>query len=443
MKDFQGSRQSGFVSGNTGTAPPVYRPQPGASQLKQVAPPVYRPKPSAQFSQQGAPPVYVPRSATSQLRPDIKVTFPAHSGNAFSNRYPRQVVSSRGAPRSSLSVNHSAPPVYRPEPPKIMQLKPALQARPVAGIQAPPVYHAHPVTTTPVQANSSGLIHSTAPVLPPAGRMDAALRPPVRTCTSGTVQMVKYVRRGGKVYEVPDGHKTKRNERWATVEQFRTHPGGVSSERKAAMAEEARLAEERRRARLARRAILRDRKAKLAAYPKDVRRSDRDFSKTTNRHGQGKAHMVEGGLAAAGTTSIPPTEQLIQDSPNKGTSNLISFTGPNPRGGANVYGPSSAETVKVKVKKLARAKLKGKEDAANLEVLTSAGLLELAASSTDGDRLSAFIRKDDEHQVRVGSKSGSTAKTVIPKRFLVDPSGEEIHDSDSESESDDPDFNAD
>jgi hypothetical protein len=69
--------------------------------------------------------------------------------------------------------------------------------------------------------------------------------------------------------------------------------------------------------------------------------------------------------------------------------------------------------------------------------------LELAASSTDGDRLSAFIRKDDELQVRVGSKSGSTAKTVIPKRFLVDPSGEEIHDSDSESESDDPDLNAD
>jgi hypothetical protein len=125
MKDFQGSRQSGVVSGNTGTAPPVYRPQPGASQLKQVAPPVYRPKPIAQFSQQGAPPVYVPRSATSQLRPDIKVTFPANSGNVFSNRYPRQVVSSRGASGAGvppltrgLAAPSARPTVaMRPDPP--------------------------------------------------------------------------------------------------------------------------------------------------------------------------------------------------------------------------------------------------------------------------------------------------------------------------------------
>jgi hypothetical protein len=76
------------------SAPPVYRPQPAASQPKQAAPPVYRPQPVAS-QLKPAPPVYRPQQVASQLKSSAP---PAYR--------PQQVV----------SQPKLAPPVYRPQP---------------------------------------------------------------------------------------------------------------------------------------------------------------------------------------------------------------------------------------------------------------------------------------------------------------------------------------
>jgi hypothetical protein len=260
--------------------------------------------------------------------------------------------------------------------------------------------------------------------------------------------MFLYVRRGGRVYQVSDDYKKKKHERWVTEKDFIRLPsrGAMAQQEVQRLVEQEeerqellRAAEEERqellRAAEQRRKELRERKALLSKYPRGVTRRDRNFANQQNRRGQGKAHIVGGGLAGAGSTEIPPTEQLLQDSPNKGTSNLISFSGPKPSPGT-VYGPDGSQVVTVKTRKLMRAKVKGKRDTAHLEVITSAELKELARLVPNAKQLIGYIRKDDEYQVRVRPLIGSLAKPVIPARFLVGPGGEETHDSDSESEDD-------
>lgn len=161
---------------------------------------------------------------------------------------------------------------------------------------------------------------------------------------------------------------------------------------------------------------LRDREAALAGIPLILTRKDTNFENVKNRHGQGKAHLTASGLEPAGLTAITHEEQLDQGSTNKGTSNLVSFTGPNPIRNGTLYGSADAPVLEVKTKKIARAKLKGKPDAQHIEVYTS--------SQIQGDSLvransqaTSYARKDDEHQVRISLPTGG-GTAAIPSRFL-------------------------
>lgn len=167
-----------------------------------------------------------------------------------------------------------------------------------------------------------------------------------------------------------------------------------------------------------------DREESIKDVPSELTRRDHDFSKPINRDGQGKAHLTSTGLAPAGRVSIKPSDHLHQDHPNKGQSNLISFTGPKPIGGGQVYGP---KTIYVKTKKIARAKKRGKPDAQHLEIYTSSDIL------ADENATRAFVKKDDEHQIRVLSKSDQLGE--INFRFLKseDLGIPDLHDSDSDS----------
>lgn len=222
--------------------------------------------------------------------------------------------------------------------------------------------------------------------------------------------------------EVGDDHKLGWGEEFVAEEEAR--------ERIREQEESARLRQEEARRREAReKEDRRNRRKVLVKVPRRITRSDRNFAKKTNRRGQGKAHLVDTGLAPAGRTPIPASEQLDQDSPNKGTSNRISFTGPNPIEGGQQYGPEEAQQLTVKARKLMRARWKGKKDAQDLQVFTSSELSQEVASHPEVDKLRRFIRKDDEHQVLVQGP-----RWIIPNRFLIGPGGEETHDSDSESE---------
>lgn len=263
---------------------------------------------------------------------------------------------------------------------------------------------------------------------PPLGET-LQVAPPV--VGGGVLQMVKYLRHtNGQVSSVADGHKKKPKEKWVDEAAFinATSKRGAASEE-----EEQRLIAER-----AKKQALRDRKVQLAPYPRAITRSDNNFARETNSRGAGKAHLTDQGLAAAGGTAIPSTEQLLQNSPNKGTSNLISFTGPNPRNGGQQYGAAAAPTLTLKARKLMRARIKGKPDAQHLDVITSAALMGLAggvAPKSESQRLQGYVTTDDEHQVRVNPVDG-VEKPVIAPRFMRLPNGTESHDSDSESEDD-------
>ncbi|MBC6996664.1 hypothetical protein QWY85_08885 [Neolewinella lacunae] len=250
---------------------------------------------------------------------------------------------------------------------------------------------------------------------------------PTQVPGTGIVQLVKYIRKNGRVREVADEYKKKKDERWATLEEYRRNPSGVSPEEKERLQEIQRQKDLRRQRR-------EEREERLQRVPPTVTRTDRNFPSTTNSRGLGKAHTVPEGLAPAGRTPIPSSEQLQQDSPYKGSSNLVSFTGPRPINGGQVYGGEGREELTVKLRKLARAKERGKVDSSHLEVKTSSDLLRDPTIGGD-QRLSGFTRKDDEHQVRISSPEDGPLRT-IPPRFLIGPGFPNIHDSDSESDSD-------
>ncbi len=249
---------------------------------------------------------------------------------------------------------------------------------------------------------------------------------PPQASGEGVVQRVKYIRKNGRVRQVEDDYKKKGKEKWATEEEYRRNPSGVSQEEKERLREIQRQKDLRREKR-------EERENRLRGVPRTVTRTDRNFPSTTNSRGLGKAHTVPEGLAPAGRTPIPSHEQLQQDSPHKGSSNLVSFTGPSPINGGQVYGGEDREKLIVKLRKLARAKERKKVDSTHLNVKTSSDLL--SDSTIGGDKkLSAFTRKDDEHQVRISSPEDGPLRT-IPPRFLIGPGFPDIHDSDSESDS--------
>lgn len=175
--------------------------------------------------------------------------------------------------------------------------------------------------------------------------------------------------------------------------------------------------------------LLEEREARLKRIPLVVKRSDRNFREPQNSRKQGKAHITERGLAPAGRVSVTTKEHLDQKSIHKGESDLISFTGPNPDHGGQKYGGENAEILEVKARKIARAKEKGKMDAQNLEVITSKEILD----QVHDERLHAYARKDDEHQIRV-KQPNEGELLVIPKRFLKGAGFADQHDSDSEDD---------
>jgi hypothetical protein len=157
-----------------------------------------------------------------------------------------------------------------------------------------------------------------------------------------------------------------------------------------------------------------------------VVRHDRNFLSTTNRSGQGKAHRVGSDLVPAGDTPVTATEQLHQDSPNKGTSNRISFASLK-AAQANDYSRGGLNrAVHLKFRKWQRAKLKGKEDAEGFSALSDREVLQgIKGKGSVKEQQTArnFATKDGEHQT-IGT---------VPSRFLHwegEPSGGSDSDSD-------------
>ncbi len=162
--------------------------------------------------------------------------------------------------------------------------------------------------------------------------------------------------------------------------------------------------------------------------PRRVIRHDRDFASRTNNRGQGKAYRVGQDLRPAGDIAVTATEQLHQDSPNKGRSNRISFASQR-AADANDYSRGGRDpSVQFKFRKWQRARIKGKGDAQGFRALSTAEVLDgIRNNGTKDQQRSArnFANKDGEHQT-VGR---------VPARFLQwqgqAPGG---YDSDSDDE---------
>jgi hypothetical protein len=414
LQTSRGGNAPAGVSG-LGGAPPVYRPQtaPGPLQAKRMG--AYRPDAmSIVPAQRAAPPVYRP-----EVRPAMQL---------------------KPVPLAVSTSN--APPVYRPFQQSLVQPKPVPAVYFPRPAGAPAVYRPQRNGVS-VPLGSGALVRQVVQQAKPPNGQPMIARPQV-PFRGACIQRVKYIWRKGQILAVPDEYKKKKSEKNKTEEEFLQFAEGPTAG-KAAVEEARKLREQQAAKALAlrleeeRRAARRERRERLAKYPKTATRRDRNFANQQNSRGQGKAYLVDTGLAAAGATEFSPMDQLVQDSVGKGSSNLVSLSGPNPTGDTG-YGGGGAEMITVKLRKLMRAKEKGKADASHLEVLTSGDLVTLASTHRDRGRLTAFVRKDDEHQVRVRTTpSGSGVPTpvgVIGSRFLVLPDGTQEHDSDSESEVD-------
>jgi hypothetical protein len=184
--------------------------------------------------------------------------------------------------------------------------------------------------------------------------------------------------------------------------------------------------------------------AVLAAIPRVVTREDYDLRARKNREGLNKAMLTEQGLQAAGRTHV--TASAHEDSANrlKPRSDRISTKGPvvDERVGdeSNHYGGAHHQVLRIKTRKIERARLRGKPDAQHLTVQTPAELKrELNREELrpgDRQKYKNWVDKDREHHVRVASEPGEEApRGVIAPRFLHGPGFPDLHDSDSDSDS--------
>ncbi|WP_437970014.1 hypothetical protein WMF04_12255 [Sorangium sp. So ce260] len=166
--------------------------------------------------------------------------------------------------------------------------------------------------------------------------------------------------------------------------------------------------------------------------PRHVIRYDRNFTATTNRSGQGKAHRVGSDLVPAGTTAVTAVEQLHQDSPNKGTADRISFAGLKAANAQDYSAGGTRSSVLFKFRKAHRAQLKKKDDATGFRALSAKQVLnevrgdKSAYGHAHREAAKAYATKDNEHQ----------AVGTIPARFLKwsDDSSDSETDSDSDDE---------
>jgi hypothetical protein len=173
-----------------------------------------------------------------------------------------------------------------------------------------------------------------------------------------------------------------------------------------------RVAEKRARAPTRRRDFSKTEKERLAKIPVLLEREDRaphseegDVDDHKKRRG---AHLFARGLRTAGTADITATEQQDAKSTRKGYGNRISSKAPVKTGETDRSQTYGKHIIKIKARKLERARLRGKPDAQHVQVRRTEEILkELDAgpnlSSTGKPRgeLKAYALKDREYHHRV------------------------------------------
>jgi hypothetical protein len=193
-----------------------------------------------------------------------------------------------------------------------------------------------------------------------------------------------------------------------------------------------------------RRDFSREEREHLHSIPHLLDREDHDLKSQLNQAGRRKAYLSERGLMAAGSTAISAAEQMDQYSKRKPEGNRISSKGPLKEGeidSSNPYG-SRQQILKIKARKLERARLRGKPDAQHVRILTPAEIKsELTGRYSpvippEIKQKLAFVEKDREFHHVVDFYSADFPLNFIPNRFLIRPNMPHFHDSDSESDSD-------
>jgi len=184
-------------------------------------------------------------------------------------------------------------------------------------------------------------------------------------------------------------------------------------------------------------------RGRLGRIPKVVVREDKALFEETGSTGRRKAHLTEKGLRTAGKATITATEQQDQDSTRKARGNRVSSKVPLPAGQQDASNKYGNQTIQIKAQKLERARLRGKEDAQHVTVKTTPEIhteLDRGPEESDTgktrDKLKGFAKRDREVHHIVDFRSPEDSENYIPNRFLMRDDMDEIHDSDSELESD-------
>jgi hypothetical protein len=279
----------------------------------------------------------------------------------------------------------------------------------------------HIVDNRPQNMNQSKLIASIS-----SNHVPIQMQKIVQQATDITTMRIvedNYVLAKGEIF-VTD--KTIDHDNDAAVYKYTDLFFQISSE-EARMVKIAREAEQKIRDKK-RRAVSREKS--IEDLPLEVTRRDRDPFNSINSKRIGKAHLIPNeGLAPAGIFEISIAEQLNQDSPNKGMSNLISFTGPQAKT-VHQYAPGKALIITLKFRKLARAILRKRRDVRHLILIRSEEVQAKAGQYT------GYARSDDEYQVRVMNQGSAEKEATIPSRFIIceDEGFPNQHDSDSDTE---------
>ncbi len=292
--------------------------------------------------------------------------------------------------------------------------------------------------------------HESAPVRA-LRNLKTAAHPPVRPVVQPVLQRYWYAEKAGSkaIWEtgqppegaIQDGDRTKKGQPIYLKPDAQAQEAARQQELHDAM-----VARENERAgpRRLRRNFTPKMRAALAATPEFTERQDDDF--TSRARGKGrdgyKAHLTDAGLETAGKAQVEAHEQMDNDAPKKGRSNRVSVKAPaTGEDRSETYG---ANQIRIKIRKLARAQLRGKRDAQNVRIISTDGIVgELNAahrarkiSTEDRNKYINYAKKDREYHLEVDFLTAENTGFVIADRFIIRPDGSETHDSDSESESD-------
>jgi hypothetical protein len=170
---------------------------------------------------------------------------------------------------------------------------------------------------------------------------------------------------------------------------------------------------------------LRRQLAATKSIPRRVVRHDRDFTSPFNNRGQGKAHRMGSDLMPAGNTPVTAVEQLHQGSPNKGTSNRISFASRRATQANDYSARGTRPSVEFKARKHARARIKGKPDALGFSFLSAQDVIDEVEADTSPYATTEVQGADDVTRARKASarnfaRRDGESQTVgrVPARFV-------------------------